>query len=86
LTKETDRDEHCDLCYDITASQFLHARCHPTAPLRAIKEGDVLILRCYVPTCDREVVRLTLARPAMPRREQIKRRVARMEATHRKGE
>jgi len=51
----------CDLCGDVDEALFLLARCHPTAPLRAIKEGDVLILRCYVPDCDREVVRLKLA-------------------------
>ena len=85
MTGITNRGEPCDLCGDITASQFLHARCHPTAPLRAIKEGNVLILRCYVPTCDREVIRLTLARPSVPRREQIKRRAARI-AAHLKGE
>jgi hypothetical protein len=51
----------CDLCGDTDGRLFLQARCHPTAPLRAIKEGRILILRCYVPTCDREVVRLKLA-------------------------
>ena len=51
----------CDLCGDADGALFLHARCHPTAPLRAQKEGDVLVLRCYVPDCGREVVRLKLA-------------------------
>jgi hypothetical protein len=53
--------EACDLCGDADGALFLHARCHPTAPLRARKEGDVLILSCYLPTCGREVVRLHLA-------------------------
>jgi hypothetical protein len=51
----------CDLCGDVDATLFLHARCHPTAPLRAEKAGDVLILCCYLPDCMREVVRLRLA-------------------------
>ena len=53
--------KNCDLCGDVSASMFLLSRCHPTAPLRAVKEGQTLILRCYVPECDREVVRLQLA-------------------------
>jgi hypothetical protein len=47
----------CDLCADFPAS--LHAHCHPSAPLRAVMEAEgVLVLRCYVPTCNREVARL----------------------------
>ena len=57
---ETGHDA-CGLCGDVTAAQFLHARCHPTAPLRVRKEGRTLILTCYLPACGREVVRLTLA-------------------------
>jgi hypothetical protein len=58
----TERDaDGCDLCGDVTAAMFLHARCHPTAPLIVRKEGRVLILSCYLPTCGREVVRLLLA-------------------------
>jgi hypothetical protein len=51
----------CSLCGDTDGRLFLHARCHPSAPLRAVKDGDVLILRCYLPDCDREVARLRLA-------------------------
>jgi hypothetical protein len=51
----------CELCGDADGALFLHARCHPSAPLRARKEGDVLILSCYLPTCGREVARLHLA-------------------------
>lgn len=51
----------CDLCGDNSGELFLRARCHPTAPLRAVKEGDVLTLRCYIPDCNRVVVRLKLA-------------------------
>jgi hypothetical protein len=59
---EQPKDEAaCTLCGEVDGALFLHARCHPSAPLRAIKEGDVLVLRCYVPECDREVVRLDLA-------------------------
>lgn len=50
----------CALCGDVTAAMFLHARCHPSAPLRARKEGNMLILSCYLPACGREVARLTL--------------------------
>jgi hypothetical protein len=53
----------CDLCGDADSSLFLLSRCHPTAPLRAIKEGNTLILKCYIPDCDREVARLKLAPP-----------------------
>jgi len=53
----------CELCGDTSAAMFLVSRCHPSAPLRVIKDGDVLILRCYVPECNREVVRLRLAVP-----------------------
>ena len=51
----------CDLCGDVDEALFLHARCHPTAPLRLRKEGLVLIVSCYLPSCGREVVRLRLA-------------------------
>ena len=53
----------CELCGDADGQLFLAARCHPTAPLRAVLEGDVLTLRCYLPECDREVVRLRVVRP-----------------------
>ena len=56
------RDE-CRLC-DGTGDLELHARCHPTAPLRARlidgTDGDVLVLSCYDPACNREVTRFKL--------------------------
>jgi hypothetical protein len=63
MTRNKDQKSaaECSLCGDVDSALFLHAACHPSAPLRAIKEGDVLVLRCYVPDCDREVVRLELA-------------------------
>ncbi len=48
----------CDLCGDATAPTYLHARCHMTAPLQASFEDGILILRCYLPTCGRVVVRM----------------------------
>lgn len=51
----------CDLCGDAASELFLRARCHPTAPLRAVKDGASLTLRCYVPECDRVVAVLPLA-------------------------
>ena len=54
----------CELCGDTDSTMFLLARCHPTAPLLARKEGKILILSCYVPTCGREVARLQLAEDA----------------------
>lgn len=52
----------CALCGDFPA--LLSARCHPSAPLRAEMVGDhTLVLRCYLPTCFREVARLPLAAP-----------------------
>ncbi len=52
----------CDLCGD-QGPLFLQARCHLTAPLRVELDGDVLILRCYLPTCGREVGRFHVVRP-----------------------
>ena len=46
----------CELCQDgKDAMLFLHAICHPTAPLRAQLDGTTLTLYCYVPTCNRLV-------------------------------
>lgn len=59
---QTDSDQRCELCDDVSATMFLRARCHPTAPLKVRKEGNILVLSCYLPECDREVVRLELAR------------------------
>lgn len=46
----------CELCGNAT-SLSLHPKCHGNAPLHATLEGDELVLRCYVPTCFREVAR-----------------------------
>jgi hypothetical protein len=56
------KDESCEFCGDVTQAIFLLARCHPTAPLMAKKEGDVLILLCYIPECAREVARFNLVK------------------------
>lgn len=49
----------CELCSDnsIPAVLVLKGRCHMTAPLQVTLEGNVLILRCYIPECRREVGR-----------------------------
>lgn len=52
---------NCDLCDDVSDVLFLKARCHPTAPLMARKEGLILILSCYLPECGREVIKLQLS-------------------------
>lgn len=46
----------CDLCGDNQGPKEVRARCHLTAPLRAILEDGILRLHCYVPTCNRLVV------------------------------
>ncbi len=51
----------CDLCGD-QGPLVLHARCHLTAPLAVELNGDELILRCYLPTCRREVGRFRIVR------------------------
>lgn len=49
----------CELCGDFPVT--LLARCHPTAPLRAeMPEDGLLVLRCYVPECNREVARFII--------------------------
>lgn len=54
----------CDLCGDFPAE--LHARCHPTAPLRIEKLSETeVVLYCYVPSCNREVARLALNEPSI---------------------
>jgi hypothetical protein len=46
------------MCGDNEAPLYLHAKCHMTAPLQAILHGDgTLELRCYVPNCQRTVVK-----------------------------
>jgi hypothetical protein len=59
----------CDFCGDVTATMFLHARCHPTAPLLVRKDDDVLILSCYLPDCGREVARFRVIIEAPAERE-----------------
>jgi hypothetical protein len=51
----------CELCGD-QGPLLLHARCHLTAPLLAELDGDLLVLRCYVPGCRREVARFRVDR------------------------
>lgn len=51
----------CDLCGDQPETVFLHAHCHLTAPLQVSIENGEVVCRCYVPTCNREIVRLALA-------------------------
>ena len=51
----------CDLCGDFPV--ILSARCHMTAPLRAIMlDEDTIELRCYLPECDRLVATFKLAK------------------------
>lgn len=60
----------CDLCGD-AGPLVLGGRCHPSAPLRVVLDGDVLTLRCYVPSCDREVAvfRVVPRSPAQPEQD-----------------
>ena len=50
----------CDLCEDSPVE--LRGSCHPTAPVRASMErpGE-LVLRCYVPSCNRVVAVFNVA-------------------------
>lgn len=45
---------------------LLKARCHLTAPLSVTLDGDELIVRCYLPTCGREVARFRIVRTPPP--------------------
>ncbi len=56
-----DEPEGCDLCGD-QGPLFLHARCHLTAPLQVELDGEMMILRCYLPECGREVARFKVQR------------------------
>lgn len=50
----------CELCGDFPVE--LHARCHPSAPLRVQRNAnDELELFCYLPSCNRHVATLKLA-------------------------
>lgn len=51
----------CELCGDNNAEMFLHPRCHMTAPLQVSRNGNEVILKCYLPECGREVTRFTIA-------------------------
>jgi hypothetical protein len=44
----------CELCGDQPV--VLRAKCHFTAPLRAVLDNNRLELRCYVPECDKLVI------------------------------
>lgn len=52
--------EGCDLCGD-QGSLALRAKCHMTAPLAVERNGNELIIRCYITECNREVARFTIA-------------------------
>lgn len=55
----------CDLCGDFPVR--LHARCHPTAPLRVETPSPTeVVFYCYLPECNREITRLRLAAQADP--------------------
>jgi hypothetical protein len=61
------RQKGCELCGDFPA--MLVAKCHPTAPLRVeITEAGVLVLYCYLPTCNRIVARVTVARATLQKK------------------
>ncbi len=56
MSDEPIPDDGCELCGDFPT--HLHARCHPTAPLRIeLHEDNLLVMYCFVPTCNREVWR-----------------------------
>jgi hypothetical protein len=55
-----DKIKGCDLCTESSGKPeelFLHGRCHMTAPVQVSIIEDVLIVRCYVPECGREIVK-----------------------------
>jgi hypothetical protein len=51
----------CEFCGDNSQPVHLHARCHLTAPLRAELADGVLTLYCYIPECNRVVVRVAVS-------------------------
>ena len=57
----SDTDTACEFCGD-QAALLLRARCHMTAPLAVELRDNVLILKCYVPECAREVARFEVVR------------------------
>lgn len=54
-------DLSCDFCDD-QGPLLLRAKCHLTAPLQVLLEGDLLILKCYLPDCGKEVARFRIHR------------------------
>ena len=65
MTHDHKVGEECELCGD-QGALLLKARCHMTAPLQAVLDGDTLILKCYLPTCGKEVVRFKIQREVRP--------------------
>ena len=55
------KKEKCDLCGDIPEEIFIHGKCHMSAPLQASIIGDEIILRCYLPECQRLIVKYKLS-------------------------
>lgn len=51
----------CEFCGD-QGPLLLKAKCHLTAPLLAELDGSTLILKCYLPSCMKEVARFTVVR------------------------
>jgi hypothetical protein len=62
------RAASCDLCGD-QGPLLLKSRCHLTAPLQAVLEGETLILSCYLPECGKEVARFQVARAPLTEQE-----------------
>lgn len=57
----TGKPTSCELCGGNASPMYLHARCHLSAPLEAVLTGDVLELRCYLPSCNRLVAKMRIA-------------------------
>lgn len=53
--------EGCDLCGD-QGPLLLSPRCHLTAPVQVLLDHDMMIIRCYLPECQREVARFPVQR------------------------
>lgn len=56
IDRKHDHVPQCEFCgnqWPLT----LRGKCHLTAPLLAELYGDELVLRCYIPSCGREVAR-----------------------------
>lgn len=53
----------CDLCQDEDGKPqaiFIHGRCHMSAPSWVSIEDGHLVVRCYVPDCQREIARFEI--------------------------